>query len=134
MRLLLDTHVLLWALVQPSRLSDEVRRHITDARNEVLVSIATPWELCIKASLGKLDPQNYAPLVDSLERFEHALAVPGFSLLGVSAAHVFATRQLPLHHCDPFDRLVIAQAVVEGLTLVTHDALLRRYNVTLLVT
>lgn len=134
MRLLLDTHVVLWALVSPERLSVEARTALVAPDNEVLVSIATPWELCIKASLGRLDPARYAPVVESAERFERELGIAGFALLPLSAAHVFATRRLPLHHRDPFDRLMLAQAMVEGLTFVTHDAALQRYPASVLVT
>lgn len=134
MRLLLDTHVMVWAMAEPARLSGEARSAVADRRNDVFVSIATPWELCIKVALGRLDRAAYAPLVDSAERFERELENAGFSLLAATAAHVFATRRLPLHHRDPFDRLMLAQALIDGLTIVTHDDAFKRYDMPLLLT
>lgn len=118
--LLLDTHVVLWAFSQPDQLSPAVRRDITDPRNVVWVSAATIWEVEIKRALGKLR----AP--DGL----HALCVDrGFDALDISFEHAVAAGSLPAHHADPFDRMLIAQAMVEGAQIVTADPEFRRYDV-----
>lgn len=116
MKLLLDTHVLLWWLDDPSLLSS-ARDAISDPRNEALVSVAVVWEITIKAALGKLD------IPDDLEQM---LAAAGFTLLPIDLRHVMAVRNLPAHHRDPFDRLLAAQAVIEIATLMTRDANLLR--------
>lgn len=120
MNLLLDTHVLLWSLVDDQELSEPARRAITDGRNRVLVSAVNAWEITIKKALGKLRaPED---LLDQLaqRRFEH---------LDVTLRHALAVRELPEHHADPFDRLLIAQARTEALTLVTRDERIARYDV-----
>lgn len=118
--LILDTHVVLWAFSQPDRLSASVRRDITDPRNVVMVSAATIWEVEIKRALGKLR----AP--DGL----HALCVErGFDPLDISFEHAVAAGSLPALHADPFDRMLIGQAIVEGAHIVTADAVFDRYDV-----
>jgi PIN domain nuclease of toxin-antitoxin system len=118
--LLLDTHVVLWAFSQPDHLSPAVRRDITDPRNVVMVSAATIWEVEIKRALGKLR----AP--DGL----HSLCVErGFDPLDISFEHAVAAGSLPAHHTDPFDRMLIAQAIVEGAQIVTADSTFDRYEV-----
>ncbi|MFT4257717.1 MAG: type II toxin-antitoxin system VapC family toxin [Pseudoxanthomonas sp.] len=118
MRLLLDTHVLLWSLDDPARLGRKTRGLIE--RSEVLVSVASLWEISIKAGLGKLkaDPQ---------EVFD-AIAPSGFDLLPVQAAHAIEVFSLGAVHGDPFDRLLVAQAVSERITLLTFDEALRGYG------
>ncbi|MGH3978460.1 MAG: type II toxin-antitoxin system VapC family toxin [Pseudonocardiaceae bacterium] len=123
MRLLLDTHVLLWSLQGPERLCPETVAAITDPSNAVDVSVASLWELSIKQSIGKLT-------VDGDLR-EH-VARQSFSELPVLGEHVVAVRQLPLHHRDPFDRLLIAQAQCERLTIVTADRKFASYDVPIL--
>jgi PIN domain nuclease of toxin-antitoxin system len=121
--LLLDTHVVLWAFADPDRLSTTVRARIADSRNTVHVSAATIWEVEIKRALGKLR----AP--DGL----HALCVErGFDPLDISFEHAVAAGSLPPHHADPFDRMLIGQAIVEGATVVTADPAFSRYDIDVL--
>lgn len=123
MNLLLDTHVVLWVFADPDRLSPKVRAAIIDPRNMVAVSAATVWEIEIKRQLGKLDaPDGFASLC--IER--------GFDELPISFAHAHAAGALPRHHDDPFDRMLIAQAIVDGLDLVTADSAFRHYDVRIL--
>ena len=124
MRLLLDTRALLWWLADAG-LTDQARDAIADPDNLVMVSAASAWEISIKKALGKLS----AP--DDLER---QVDENGFAPLPISIAHGFAAGQLPRHHDDPFDRMLIAQAFQEGLTIVTHDERFSHYNVALLST
>ncbi len=120
MRLLLDSQVVLWSLQSPERLPVEAIAAITDPVNSVDVSVASLWELAIKQSIGKLT-------VDGNLR-EH-LSLQSFSELPVLGEHALAVRDLPLHHRDPFDRLLIAQAMCEGLTIVTADRAFAAYDV-----
>ena|SRR5271167_58159 len=123
MRLLLDTHVLLWALAESPELARDLRRKIADPSNDVLVSAASVWEIAIKKRLGKLDaPDN---LLEVLEASD-------FSPLFINFVHAAAAGSLPPHHDDPFDRMLIAQAQSEGLILVTADRRLRAYHVELM--
>ncbi len=122
MRLLLDTHALLWWLADEN-LSTQARDAIADPANLVMVSAATAWEISIKRALGKLA----AP--DDLEQQLHA---GGFTALPISIAHGIAAGQLARHHEDPFDRMLIAQAIAEGLTIVTRDKRFEDYGVALL--
>jgi len=123
-RLLLDTHALLWWLADES-LTDQARDAIADPANLVMVSAASAWEISIKKALGKLT----AP--DDLERQVHE---SGFTPLPISMAHGTAAGQLPRRHDDPFDRMLIAQAFAEGLTIVTHDKRFAEYEVAVLPT
>ena len=120
-RLLLDSHVALWVLGEEA-LGASARRAISDA-SVAYVSVVTPWELGIKRALGKLD------YPDGLIS---ALAGAGFEMLGITAEHAELAPTLPLHHRDPFDRMLIAQAVVQRLTLVTADGAFASYDLTLL--
>ncbi|MFN7921544.1 MAG: type II toxin-antitoxin system VapC family toxin [Bryobacteraceae bacterium] len=119
MRFLLDTHILLWWLDDSKALPAEARRLIADPENAIFVSAASIWEISIKQSLGKLDLPN---------RFDEVLAQSDFEPLPVRAEHARATRELPLIHRDPFDRMLVAQARVEGLTLLTADPAVARYG------
>jgi PIN domain nuclease of toxin-antitoxin system len=121
-RLLLDTHALLWWLADEG-LAAQARDAIADPANVVVVSAASAWEISIKKALGKLA----AP--DDLER---QVDIGGFTPLPISIAHGIAAGQLPRHHDDPFDRMLIAQAVEEGLTIVTRDKRFENYGVALL--
>lgn len=123
MRLLLDTHALLWWLEDDARLAVSVRAGIADASNDVYVSAASAWELAIKARLGKVS------MPDDLEE---QLVANSFVPLAVEIRHALAVRNLPDHHRDPFDRLLVAQAQIEGLTLVTADESIPRYEVAVL--
>lgn len=120
MRLLLDTHALLWWLSDDARLARPARAAIADAANDVYVSAATAWELAIKAPLGKVSMPD-----DLGEQLSANALVP----LPVQVRHALAVRYLPDHHRDPFDRLLVAQAQIEGLTLVTADQSILRYDV-----
>ncbi len=120
MRLLLDTHVALWSLGEPTRLSADARTAIVDADSDVFASAVSLWEIAIKRKLGKLQAPDDVP-----ER----LASKGYTDLVVTCAHGWAAGALPLHHRDPFDRLLIAQAQLEGLVLVTADRRLAAYGV-----
>lgn len=120
MKLLLDTHVLIWMLLGRDRLSASAAGAIEDAGNEIFVSVISAWEIEIKLAKGKLPlPSNLADALASL-RVRH---VP------VTLDHVLAVESLPRHHRDPFDRMLIAQAQLEGLTLVTSDRQMRGYPV-----
>lgn len=123
MSLLLDTHVLLWVLADDASLAEPARSAITDARNRVLVSAVSAWEITIKKALGKLRAPD--DLVDQL-------AQRGFSALDITIDHALAVGDLADHHADPFDRLLIAQARTEQLTLVTRDRNIPRYDVVIL--
>jgi PIN domain nuclease of toxin-antitoxin system len=122
LKLLLDTHAALWFLSGDERLSDGARRQLLDAGNRVLLSAAVVWEISIKRSLGKLVvPDEYVPL----------LLGAGVHPLPVSVEHAAAVQGLPPHHRDPFDRMLVAQASVEGAAVVSRDEALRPYGVTL---
>jgi PIN domain nuclease of toxin-antitoxin system len=121
-RLLLDTHIFLWWRGEPARLSPEVRGSIATA-DLVFVSAASAWEAAIKVSLSRLE------LPDTIEA--GALA-SGFERLPITFSHAELAAGLPLHHRDPFDRMLVAQAQSEDLTLVTHDRLLKPYDVKIL--
>jgi PIN domain nuclease of toxin-antitoxin system len=121
-RLLLDTHVCLWWRAEPSRLAAEVRERIASA-DMVFVSAASAWEAAIKVSLGRLE------LPDTIEA---GVLASGFERLLITFAHAEHAAGLPRLHGDPFDRMLVAQARAEGLTLVTHDRLLAPYDVEIL--
>ena len=118
MRLLLDTHVLLWALSGPE-LTPQARRLI-DAADEVFVSSVSFWELAIKSSVGKL--------VIDIVRLQAQSLTAGFQPLPITWVHSLAVNGLPLLHRDPFDRMLVAQATAEPMHLLTHDAMLTRYG------
>ena len=119
MRILLDTHIFLWALAGPPLLKPAVRRLIESA-DEVYVSAASIWEIAIKSRIGKIE-------ADPLE-VAAAIAESGFVELKVSALHAAGVASLDAHHNDPFDRLLIAQAMAEPLKLITADAALAKYS------
>jgi PIN domain nuclease of toxin-antitoxin system len=121
---LLDTHTMLWFLWDDSRLSGSARSLIEDANNRKLVSIASCWEIAIKVGLGKLDLGE--PSRSFLPR---EIARNNFELLPISLDHATMVEGLVAHHRDPFDRLLIAQAMVEGLSLVSADAVFDQYGV-----
>lgn len=124
MRLLLDTHVFLWWITDAPELSVKARKAIADEANACYLSLASCWEMAIKASLGKLH------LVTSLDRFiPEQLSANGFSLLNIDFRHTARVETMPFLHRDPFDRLLVAQAQAERLTLVSADAVLSEYGV-----
>ncbi len=122
MRLLLDTHVLVWALGDPARLDQEMLHLLSDAANEVLFSAASIWEIAIKARLGRAD----FPLRP--EQVAQEARLTGFIELPVKADVAARVADLPLHHRDPFDRLLVAQAMAEPARLYTADPLLPPYS------
>jgi PIN domain nuclease of toxin-antitoxin system len=121
---LLDTHSFLWFIAGDSRLSETARRFIADPQNTVLVSTASLWEIAIKVSIGKLAlAQPYGELIpQQLERQR-------IGVLGVELPHLAAVATLPLHHRDPFDRLIIAQALTESVPVVSIDGAFDAYSV-----
>ena len=121
MRLLLDTHALLWALAEPEKLPPRAADALTSRRNTVYASAVNTWELAIKAGLGRV----HLPFANLQATIEQA----GFAELAVSIAHSLRVRDLPHHHRDPFDRLLVAQAIDESLTLVSGDAAIGSYSV-----
>jgi PIN domain nuclease of toxin-antitoxin system len=121
-RLLLDTHLLLWAAASSKRLSREARDLIEDEANEVHFSAASMWEIAIKSALGRSDFR-----VD-VAALAAALPAMGLAELPVTAAHAVAVTHLRAIHRDPFDRLLIAQSMAEPLLLVTNDTMLARYS------
>jgi PIN domain nuclease of toxin-antitoxin system len=123
MRLLLDTHVLLWCLTDDPTLSSSLRDVITDSTNDVLVSAASAWEISIKKALGKLE----AP-----DDLSNAIAACRFKTLPITVTHAMHAGELPKHHNDPFDRMLIAQSILEDLKLVTRDARIFAYEVSIL--
>ncbi len=125
MRLLLDTHALLWFLQNSPSLSAAAKAAVEDPANEKFVNIATCWEMAIKAGLGKL--RLVGPVAVFLGR---ELAANNFDLLAISLAHATAVESLPRHHKDPFDRLLIAQTQAEGMRIVSVDAAFDPYGVT----
>ena len=124
MRLLLDTHVFLWWLSDDPTLSPGARAAMTDPTSLVHISAATVWEIAIKAHLGRLDTGS--------ADMAHEILANGFIELPMSARHAHTAGWLPRHHDDPFDRMLIAQAQVEALTIVTRDTAFRSYGVALL--
>jgi PIN domain nuclease of toxin-antitoxin system len=126
-RLLLDSHTFLWWVRDDPSLARRARTAIADTENECFLSHASVWEMAIKASLGKLK------LPATVERFavEHCDA-NSFRLLPITLGHVAAVEGLPFHHRDPFDRLLIVQARLAGMTLVSHDPSLKAYGVAII--
>jgi PIN domain nuclease of toxin-antitoxin system len=124
-RLLLDTHTLLWFLENDPALSANARTAVQNPANHKLVSIATCWEMAIKAGLGKL--RLTEPVAVLLGR---ELPANNFDLLDITLVHATAVEMLPRHHKDPFDRLLIAQAQIEGIPIVSVDAAFDPYGVT----
>jgi PIN domain nuclease of toxin-antitoxin system len=121
MKLLLDTHLLLWAAGKPGRLSADARRLMKDAGNELIFSAASLWEIVIKRGLGRDDFQVDPRL------FRRGLLDNGYNELPLGSEHAVAIDGLPLLHKDPFDRILIAQALVEGIILLTMDPLVAQY-------
>lgn len=121
MKLLLDTHLLLWAAGQPNRLSPAALELIDNPANELLFSAASIWEVAIKSGLGRNDFQTDPRLL------RRGLLDNGYSELPILSEHVVAIDSLPPIHKDPFDHLLVAQATVEGITLLTADSVVARY-------
>ena len=124
MRLLLDSHVLLWAIDSPDLLSKQASAVIVDERNELYVSVVSMWEIAIKAGAGKL---HFPGTANFLEAHLERLGV--WSYLPVTLSHVRRVSKLPAVHKDPFDRMLVAQAITERLSLVSKDAHFEKYPV-----
>lgn len=123
MKLLADTHAFLWFVAGDARLSVAARRAMEDSDNEWWVSAASVWEMSIKASLGRLTlPSSVRDYVS--DKVRHGLRV-----LSIDWPHAADVERLPFHHRDPFDRLIVAQALVEDLSLVSRDSTFRKYGV-----
>lgn len=123
MRLLLDTHALIWWLFDDPKLPDGARRTIADPGNRVLVSSASAWEVATKHRRGRLPEAG-----DLAERFEHYLARARFEALPISVAHALAAGRLPGPHKDPFDRVLVAQCHLERLPILTTDPVFADYG------
>jgi len=121
-RLLLDTHLLLWAVASSQRVSPEARSLIEDPRNDVFFSAASLWEIAIKSTLRRKDFRVDLPLMRS------AMSDMGVIELPVRSEHAVRITELPPVHRDPFDRLLVAQSLVEPMLLLTNDAILARYG------
>ena len=122
MRLLLDTHVALWVVAEPAALSVAARESIQQAER-IFLSVVSPWELTIKAALGKIE--LHRPVEEICSELIREF---GAEVLPVGLPHVLEVGRLPPHHGDPFDRLLLAQARVEGLTIVTRDHVFAEYG------
>jgi PIN domain nuclease of toxin-antitoxin system len=121
MKLLLDTHLLLWAAGQPEKLSIEIRELLEEPQNDVVFSVASLWEIAIKRGLGREDFQVDARLL------RRGLLENGYQELQIKGEHAVAIGGLPPIHKDPFDRILVAQAMVEGVMLLTADPVVARY-------
>lgn len=126
MKLLLDMHILLWYLEGHPNLPETQLQQIEDRRNQVAVSAVSLWEMTIKIAIGKLE------LMDDLATVENTLLQQGIRILPIQTAHLQRLLSLPFHHRDPFDRLIIAQALAEEMILVSDDAAFSAYPVSLL--
>lgn len=122
MKLLLDTHLLLWAAAQPHRLSPAARALLDDEANALIFSAASLWEITIKSDLGRAD-FRVDPRV-----LRRGLVDNGYLELPVTNQHVLALKGLAAHHKDPFDRLLVAQSIAEGISLVTSDPVVAQYS------
>lgn len=122
MNILLDTHVALWAITDSPKLPKKARELIESPRSSVWISAATVWEIAIKHSLGRNDMPVSGRA--ALRYFQES----GYRFLPVDSEHAAAIEELPAHHADPFDRILVAQAMVEPMRLVTHDPIVARYS------
>ena len=121
MKLLLDTHFLLWAAGEPDKLSERARTLMEDPGNDLVFSAASLWEITIKTGLGRADFQVDPHLL------RRGLIENGYEELPITSQHALAVGQLPDVHRDPFDRILVAQSTVEGVLLLTHDPLVKAY-------
>ncbi len=123
MELLLDTHAFLWWLGNDPKLGKSARAAVADPQNAVRISAASAWEIAVKRASGKLDAPG------DIRRW---ISESGFTALPIEVEHAIASAELPRHHHDPFDRLLVAQARIENLALVAHDDEIARYGVAML--
>lgn len=123
MKLLIDTHILIWFLEGSKLLSKSRRQIIIDPNNDIFVSIASLWEMAIKISLGKLTIAK--PLADVIKQ----ISIENIEILAISPEHIQQVSVLPFHHRDPFDRMIIAQAQIENLSVITNDSNFGSYGI-----
>ena len=124
MKYLLDTHTLLWFLAGDASLSPSARQHVENEAHDIFVSMASLWEIAIKSSLGKLE------LTTSLDALlTEQLPNNAIQVLGIDVAHLLCIHALPLHHRDPFDRLLAAQSLVEKMPMISKDVIMDDYGV-----
>lgn len=123
MKYLLDTHVFIWAMEGSKRLKKDIKNEISNSKNKIFVSVVTIWEISIKRSLKKLK----TPF-----DIEASIKKTDLQIIPIQITHALAVEKLPLHHKDPFDRILISQAKVENLTLITSDQKIWKYNLKLL--
>lgn len=126
MRLLLDTHLMLWWLTGDRRLPKQADQLIADSENEVYVSAASIWEVAIKSALGRIE--------GDVTEIEAALGPSGFLQLPIYGKHAAHVSKLPPHHQDPFDRMLVAQSLIEPMRLLTHDRALAKYGEMIILT
>lgn len=127
MKILLDTHIFIWATTSPETLSVSATSHLQNTRNDFFLSMASIWEMQIKINLGKLN--LHGSLSDVVTKRQEA---SGLQILPIELRHVYALSALPQHHRDPFDRLLIAQSQIENMPLLTADAAFSLYDVEVL--
>jgi PIN domain nuclease of toxin-antitoxin system len=121
MNLLMDTHVVIWFITDHNKLPLNIKALIENINNRCYVSIASYWEMGIKNSLGRLDlKQNIDVIFNIIEE-------SGFESLPITKAHIVENTKLPFYHQDPFDRIIVAQSIIDGLTLITKDSELKKY-------
>ena len=123
---LIDSHIFLWAVESPKRLSAVEQGFLTDPRHDIAVSVASLWELSIKTSIGRLAISKQIKSIPS-DHFSRSASQVGVRVLPIEAPEAEHVRQLPWIHKDPFDRLIIAQALISGRAIVTRDAIFSRY-------
>ncbi len=124
MRILIDTHIFIWADLSPEKISASARRHLSDPQNTLTLSTASLWEMQIKLAIGKLTLR--LPLADLVREQQQN---NGFEILPITLEHVVSLENLPFHHKDPFDRLLIAQAQSENLPILTADSVFDLYPI-----
>jgi PIN domain nuclease of toxin-antitoxin system len=127
MRVLVDTHTFLWALLKNHRLSATAKQILTSKEHELYFSLVSLWEIAVKMKIGKLNTVG-----SSVTYIRDEMAEYGMELLPVRYEHILQLEQLPLHHSEPFDRLLIAQAIAESLPILTHDEMFPLYPVKLI--
>ena len=124
MKLLLDTHVLIWSAENPTKLSERVTNLLNDTSNSWVISIASIWEMQIKIQTGKLTLDlPLHELIEIQQQFNE------LQLLQIKSSHIYALRDLPNHHRDPFDRMLITQAIIENMPLISIDKVFESYSV-----
>lgn len=119
-RYLIDTHIFVWAMEESKLLPENIKDKIIDSNNEIFVSVASIWEIVIKRNLKK---------IKIAFDIETSIGKAGIHVLAIETSHALATEKLPPHHKDPFDRLLVAQAIAEKLTIITQDEKIKKYDV-----